>query len=275
MTPSGIRCGQVANLYGGSSLAFFTPSACYYFNDGRECKFCSLKPNRDSHDLFVNTIKPSLATSVLRIALETDADLLKQIMLVGGNLRNYDIGFQNHLQIATALDEQQSLLGVKQRLQTHIATMPPRDFGLFSAFNELNARLCMNIEVFDDQRFEEICPGKTHLYGRKRLLQALEYAARTIDGWRVHSILIAGLEPVSSTIAGIHYLASIGVTPIINVFHNDRGSHYEKHPRPEYEQLREIALALQDMYQKYRLIPYWKGCGRNALDFEAQQGWFV
>lgn len=274
VTPDGIRCDRIANLYGGSSLAFFTPGTCYYFNSGHECRFCSLKPNRDVQQLFLHTISPARASSVLKIALETDAHILKQIMLVGGNIPNHDQGFLRYLEITRALEQQQSSLPAEQRLETHIATMPPNDFNLFTTLAGLNARLTMNIEVFDEQIFETICPGKAQLYGRDKLWQALKYAVNVMSGRRVHSILIAGLEPVASTIAGMKYLASIGVTPIINVFHNDRGSHYEKHPRPSFEQLLEIAHALQEIYREYRLTPYWKGCGRNALDFEAQQGWF-
>jgi hypothetical protein len=275
ITPDGIRCDRVANLYGGSSLAFFTPGTCYFFNDNHECRFCSLQPNRSVQQSFLHKISPALASSVLKIALETDAHLVKQIMLVGGNIPNYDQGFKCHLEIATALEEPQISLPAEQRLETHIATMPPHDFGLFTLFAELNARVTMNIEVFDERLFEIICPGKAHLYGRHKLMQALEHATKVVSGMRVHSILIAGLEPVESTIAGIKHLASIGVTPIINVFHNDRGSHYEHHPRPSFEHLLEIAQALQSVYKEYRLTPYWKGCGRNALDFEAQQGWFT
>ncbi|HZO75410.1 MAG TPA: radical SAM protein [Ktedonobacteraceae bacterium] len=275
VTPSGIRCDRIANLYGGSSLAFFTPATCYYFNEGHECRFCSLKPNRSSQQTFVSAINPALAASVLKIAVATDADLLKQSMLVGGNLPDYNKGFRRHLEIAMALDEVQSSFPSTRPLETHIATMPPDDFGLFADLNALNARLTMNLEIFDEQLFEEICPGKAQLYGRHRLMQALERAASVISGKRVHSVLIAGLEPVSSTIAGMNYLASIGVTPIINVFHNDRGSHYQEHARPPYEDLLEVAIALQDVYKKYGLTPYWKGCGRNALDFEALQGWFA
>src|SRR5205085_12690840 len=61
VTLHGIRCDRVANLYGGSSLAFFTPAACYYFNSGHECRFCSLKPNRSAQQIFVSTISPALA----------------------------------------------------------------------------------------------------------------------------------------------------------------------------------------------------------------------
>lgn len=275
VTTDGIPCGEVANLYGGSSLAFFTPGTCYYFNEKHECKFCSLQPNRSvQQGKYLSKISPERASEVLKIALETDAHLLKQIMLVGGNVPNYDQGFRRHLEIATALDQRQDALAIERRLETHIATMPPNDFGLFASLASLNARVTMNLEIFDERIFEIICPGKAHLYGRNKLLQALEYAANTVSNMRVHSILIAGLEPMDSTIAGIKYLASIGVTPIINVFHNDRGSHYEKHPRPSFEHLLEIAQTLQDVYREYHLTPYWKGCGRNALDFEAQQGWF-
>jgi hypothetical protein len=275
LTPEGVACDRVANLYGGSSLAFFTPATCYYFHDGHECRFCSLKPNRSAQQNFVHTISPALAASVLKIALETDACLLKQSMLVGGNVPDYDRGFRRHLEIAEALDRQQQSLPAEQRLETHIASMPPTDFGLFAALQGLYARVTMNIEVFDERLFEVVCPGKTRFYGRRRLLQALEYAAQTVQGRRVHSILIAGLEPVESTIAGINALASMGVTPIVNVFHNDRGSHYENHPRPSYDALLEIACALQEVYRRYQLTPYWKGCGRNALDFEARHAYAI
>lgn len=274
VTTGGIRCGNVANLYGGASLAFFTPSICYYFNDGHECKFCSLKSNRDSQHTFVSIITPSLAASVLAIALETDADVLTQIMLVGGNLSNYDKGFQKHLDIALALDEQQATLPDEHRLQTHLVTMPPRDFGMFDALKGLNVRITMNLEIFDTKQFEITCPGKARFYGRQPLMRALEYAVNSIGEKRVYSTLIAGLEPVDSTVTGINYLASIGVTPIVNVFHNDRGSGYEKHSCPTYEDLAIIAHAQQEVYQKYKLVPFWNGCGRNALDFEAKQGWF-
>lgn len=196
-------------------------------------------------------------------------------MLVGGNVPAYDRGFRRHLDIAKALERAQGSLPAGQRLETHIATMPPTDSGLSSALEGLHARVTMNREVFDERLFEMICPGKARFYGRQRLQQALEYAANTLSGRRVHSILSAGLEPVDSTIAGVRSLASIGVTPIVNVFHNDRGSHYEHHPRPSYHALLDIACALQEVYHTYQLTPYWQGCGRNALDFEAQQGWFV
>jgi hypothetical protein len=274
LTPDGVECGRIANLYGGASLAFFTPSTCYYFNEGIECHFCSLAPNRKTETSFVHTITPEMATAVFLIALESDPGLFKQIMLVGGNIPDYDLGFQKNLEIIKQLDKAQKLLSEANKLEVHVATMPPRDLKLIDELHDLNARITINLEVFDDQVFESLCLGKSKNYGRKNLKQSLEYAAKLLPGKKVHTILIAGLEPISSTINGLNFLPTIGVTPIINVFHNDRGSHLENYPRPSYAELLRVALELEKVYRQFNLTPYWNGCGRNSLDFEASHGWF-
>ena len=88
-------------------------------------------------------------------------------------------------------------------------------------------------------------------------------------------ILIAGLEPVESTIEGIHFLAENGICPIINVFHNDFGTPLQNHKRPSSDELLKIGKELQTIYLKYGFVPYWDGCGRNSLDYEAKEALFV
>ena len=273
-TSSGTPCASVANLYGGGSLAYFTPASCYYFVDGSECRFCSLATTRKEEQGFASVVSPDEAADVLQVALASDPEVLTQIMLVGGNLRNYDTGFLRHVAVTEQLNLRQEQLYGSVRLQTHIATMPPTDLQLLDRLRDLKCHITMNLEVFDAERFEEVAPGKAADFGRIKMWNALEKAARVVRGRLVHSILIAGLEPIKRTIDGIRALPEIGITPIINVFHNDRGSHYEHFPRPGFEELLEIAYALEEVYEKHDLIPYWKGCGRNSIDFEAQQKWF-
>jgi|GEM_PF-1523493 len=273
-TPSGVSCASVANLYGGSSLAYFTPASCYYFADQTQCVFCSLEPTRKGDSEFVSVISPNLASEVLEVALCSDSDVLKQIMIVGGNHRNYDEGFTRHVAILEALNDKQRRMFSCVRLQSHIATMPPRDFTLLNTLCGQDCHLTMNLEVFDDKRFEEVAPGKARDYGRDKLWKALSDAAEILPPKTVHSILVAGLEPVDSTIAGIRALPEIGVSPIVNVLHSDRGTLCERAPRPTYDQLLEIAYALEEVYTAHHLVPYWDGCGRNALDFEARNQWF-
>ena len=70
-------------------------------------------------------------------------------------------------------------------------------------------------------------------------------------------------------------MAEHGVCPIINVFHNDFGTPMQNYKRPSVEELLEVGKELQAIYSKYGFTPYWDGCGRNSLDYEAKEGLFT
>lgn len=206
-----------------------------------------------------------------QVALQEDVQQIKGIMLVGGNLPNEDENFQTLLDLAAAIEAEEVLSMGSPVLEIHIATMPPRDLKLIQNAGRYNVRLSMNLEVYDDQLFEKYCPGKSAFYGRESLKKAVVRAAEILPYGRAHSILIAGLEPVESTIAGILFLAEHGVAPIVNVFHNDYGTVLQHHKRPSTDELLTIGRALQEVYQKYSFTPYWNGCGRNSIDYEAKE----
>ncbi|MFE7935719.1 hypothetical protein ACFU6S_44785, partial [Streptomyces sp. NPDC057456] len=103
---------------------------------------------------------------------------------------------------------------------------------------------------------------------------ALERLRDVVGTYRAHSILIAGLEPAESTLAGAQKLAAEGISPIINAYHSDRHSELGLSIRPTYRHLAEVASGLQELHDAYPIQPYWKGCGRNAMDFEASRGMF-
>lgn len=272
---NGMECGYVANLYGGMDLAFFTPATCYYNASDSGCLYCSLKSNRKNGDDYATWITEEMVEEVTGIALDLDRDIVKGVMLVGGNMQNENENFLNLLKLTDAIERIQVSQMGEVIWETHIATMPPTDCSLFEFAKSYNLRITMNMEVFDDKLFSQYCPGKFTLYGRDKLKNAIKTAAAIIDYGKVHSILIAGLEPVESTIEGIHFLAENGICPIINVFHNDFGTPLQNHKRPSSDELLKIGKELQTIYLKYGFVPYWDGCGRNSLDYEAKEALFV
>lgn len=271
----GTNCGYIANLYGGKHLAFFTPAYCYYNNTKQGCLFCSLKNNRSKDDEYAFVISELMVNEVTKCALDYDADIIDGVMLVGGNLPDADQGFTNFLNLTEAIEEAQLNRCGSVIWETHIATMPPNNPRLIEKVNDFSARLTMNMEVFDDTIFANFCPGKNVLFGRQKLIESLRIAAETLDYGKTHSILIAGLEPISSTIEGIHMLAEMGVCPIINVFHNDYATPLQYHSRPKFEDLVLLGKELQKVYDKYKFTPYWDGCGRNSIDYEAKEELFI
>lgn len=266
---------RVANLYGGAALAFFSPRNCYFFSDSLQCGFCSLEGTAEETKGFKNVLSNEDIQNTVRSALRTDPGRIEQVMVVGGNMRDLNRGFMHHVSLARTAATEIAAAGFSETISVHIATMPPRDLSLIELLAEIdNVHVMFNLEVWDAAVFAEMCPGKDREYGRSAMLRALERLRDTIGAYRAHSLLVAGLESPESTSAGAAALADLGISPIINVYHSDRHSRVGLSVRPQFAQLAEVALSLQELYRKLPLRPYWRSCGRNAIDAEADGGLF-
>ncbi|MCD0453355.1 hypothetical protein LO762_29860 [Actinocorallia sp. API 0066] len=263
----------VANLYGGSALSFFSPRACYFFTDGTNCRFCSLHGTAAETE-FANRLTPDEVRRAVAEVLSGEPSRVNQVMIVGGNERNLDTGFLRHVELARAVGE--AVEEASAEVSVHVVTMPPRDLGLLGELRQVpGIHVGFNLEVWDSGRFEQVAPGKHADYGQAQILRALRELVAVVGRYRAHSILIAGLESPASTIEGARALAALGVSPIVNAFHSDVHSDLGLTIRPSYEVLAEVAVGLQRVHDEFPIQPYWKGCGRNALDFEARHGLFI
>jgi hypothetical protein len=266
----------IANLYGGAALAFFSPRTCYFFSDGTECTFCSLAGTAENTKEFKAFLSESDLAQAVRLSLETDANRIEQVMIVGGNMRDLDRGFQHHVSLAMAAAEQIAAAKLSTSISIHIATMPPRDLKLLDTLSAFeNIHVMFNLEVWDEKLFGAICPGKDKDYGRSGILAALERLREVIGPYRAHSLLVTGLESPRSTAQGARALAELGVSPIINVYHSDRYSRLGMGTRPTFRDLAAVATELQSLYAEFPIKPYWRNCGRNSIDAEAQRGLFL
>lgn len=266
---------RTANLYGGSALSFFSPRACYFFAEGSQCRFCSLAGTADEDDDYANRLHPDDVYRAVVAAVESDRSFLNQVMIVGGNERNLDRGFMNQTKLVQAASKALQETGAISDVSVHLIAMPPRDLSLLEALRDVpNLHAGFNLEVWDPVRFVEIAPGKTKDYGQNEILHALGRLVDIVGPYRAHSILIAGLERPETTLAGARALAEMKVSPIINAYHSDRHSTLGLSIRPDVTSLEKVASGLHELHQQFPIEPYWKGCGRNALDYEASIGLF-
>ena len=266
---------SLANLYGGSALSFFTPRACYFFADSTQCRFCSLAGTAREQDSFANRLTPDQIRYAVDAVLAREPGRINQVMIVGGNERNLDRGFANHVALVQAAADAIAAHGLGERISVHLATMPPHDLDRIDALGAVRGvHVMFNLEVWDEDAFERIAPGKHRDYGRTRMMQALARLREAIGPYQAHSILIAGLEPAKSTVEGARALADMGISPIVNAYHSDRHSELGLTIRPSYRHLAAVAAGLQRVHEDYPVCPYWRGCGRNALDYEAAHGLF-
>jgi len=129
----------------------------------------------------------------------------------------------------------------------------PLDFSVFDKYKEAGYRtVAINLEVWDENIFKTICPGKSEeCGGRENWLNAIEYALKVFGKFKVRSTFVSGLEPKSSILEAVEYLVSRGVIASPSQWNVNVGSALEGHrtPRPEWHF--EVATKTVAIYRKY------------------------
>src|SRR3989338_2530541 len=107
------------------------------------------------------------------------------------------------------------------KIPIHILAHPPNDYDLIGEFKDAGVTsIAFNLEVYNPQRFEEICPGKAQLYGYEKWVEALMQAKNVFGDYNTFCGLIWGMESQESTIAGHQYFLEEKIGIASNVFHS-------------------------------------------------------
>jgi hypothetical protein len=105
-----------------------------------------------------------------------------------------------------------------------------------------NVSFCL--ELWDQERFKEVCPGKSAKVGRHRHLRAIEYCAKLFD--TTNGEMVAGLEPPEKTIEAIEWITDVGAVPTVCVFRPLVGTDYQDVPPPKTDQMLPVFARLYD-----------------------------
>jgi hypothetical protein len=131
---------------------------------------------------------------------------------------------------------------------------PERDFSRYDRLIDLGVdHLSFCIELFDPDWFARVCPGKARTLGQTLFLDAMAYTASRMPRGAVSGEVIAGLEPISTTIAGIEHIARLGAFPTVCIFRPTVGSAMADWPAPDYADMRTVMAAMYDACRRYRI----------------------
>ena len=241
-TSTGIPFSQFCRVYGGY-IAINPIASCEFFTDGLECRFCGV----DGRVKEQRTVEEVLE-AVHQALSEGAADYV-----------HLNTGF------FTGEDGGVALLApyieaIKKRFDTLVCiqVQPPKSNSWIDQTYALGVdSVAYNLEVFDPETFERVCPGKAQLIGRDRFFKALEYAARVFPEGAVVSNLIVGLETPESTMAGIDALTRIGVVPTLSLFHPVEGTDLAATPPPDTEKIVPIFAHLFQSVKRHKLKTGW------------------
>jgi hypothetical protein len=96
------------------------------------------------------------------------------------------------------------------------------------------------VEFLEPTTFAALCPGKNATVGQQAFFDAMEYAARKLGKGRVSGEIIAGLEPVTSTMRAIDRIVETGAFPTVCIFRPLVGSDLERVPPPDPEAMKDV-----------------------------------
>ena len=177
---NGKTCNQVAVMYGDYVLAIFVLGWCYFFQQGVGCKFCSLKANWEKGGLGQQNLKfvtPEIAQEAVRQAMKTEENRIKYVLYSSGSFPDNDEGFKVKTEVVRAVKKE------TPNIEHHFAIMPPNNLSLIKQMREAGLNtIDFDMEIFDENLFKKICPGKEKYYGHDKYLNAMEYAVK-VFGW--------------------------------------------------------------------------------------------
>ncbi len=233
-TSTGKPMTRVGTLQ-GTYLGIYQAKVCEYWTAKPvkvNCKFCSVGLNLGIDDADDKSIDEVM--EVVRAAREESG-----ITYVDFNTGHYE--GDTYLDLLEPF-----IVRIKRELGllVGVQTPPHRDLRRYDHLREIGVnRVSFCFEIFDRERFEEICPGKHAEYGLDHYLEAVRYCAALSrkgpkeEPWVTNGEIIAGLEPPESSIRAIDWITSVGAVPTVCVFRPLMGTDLQELEPPRTEDL--------------------------------------
>ena len=242
----------------GTYLAIYPAKVCDYWIQKPEkvnCKFCSVGLNLGVDDDTVKSVD-----EVLEVVHAARAE--SEITYVDFNTGHYE--GDTYLDI---LEPYVRRIKAETGLLIGIQTPPHPDLTRYDRLRAMGVnRVSFCFEIYDPERFVEVCPGKHAQYGLDRYLEAIRYCATlgnkgpATEPWVTNGEIIVGLESPESSIRAIDWITSVGAIPTVCVFRPLAGTDYATLPPPAPEPLVPVFGRLYEACME-RGLPI--GCAPN------------
>ena len=227
----------------GTYLAIYVNPVCAFWNykPALNCKFCTTGRNVGQTEEPDKAIEDVIETCWA--AKEESGITFAH--LNGGYQGSRGIAFTEPY-VRRIKDEVGLLVGVQ--------LAPEKRFDQYDRLLDAGVdHLSFCLEFLDPKWFADICPGKERMLGQPLFMQALEYCAARMPRGAVSGEIIAGLEPIESTLQAIEEITSRGAFPTVCIFRPTIGSDMEGWPPPRYDDMRVVMTAVYDACRRHRL----------------------
>jgi len=227
----------------GTYLGVYINPVCAFWNydPPLNCRFCTTGANVGCSEAAVKTVEDVVETCH---AARDES---------GATFVHFNGGFQGSRGLRAA---EPFVRAVKANVGMLVGVQltPERDFSAYDRLIDLGVdHFSFCLELHDPEWFARVCPGKARMLGQDLFLQAMDYCASRLPRGAVSGEIIAGLEPIESTLAAVERIASAGAFPTVCIFRPTAGSDMEDWPPPDYDDMRRVMLAVYDACRRHRV----------------------
>lgn len=271
-TSEGIPAKRYASFYGLNCLNFNIFSGCQFFSVGKQCRFCSVEATQAKHHAVEIRKSPEALAEICRLAVKHDN--VEWILITGGSCLDRDEELDRHLAVLNAIRYELPWNGL---IHGNVSLMPPKDLGRLRELKDAGVEHpSFNLEVYPEERFKVICPGKAHYVGFEHIIKCYETLLTIYQPGEVWCNFVAGLAPLEATKEGFLRMASMGVVPGANIYHPEVGSILGNSiPSPNEEYILGLYRYAAELYHRFDMVPYFNASVlRNSLANEAYEGLF-
>jgi hypothetical protein len=224
------------SLHGDMAVINIAPG-CEYFlarrgdGDSMRCAFCAYgAPNERINHFDQRIGEAALAPTAIARMQETLEFALAQtgirhIYLVGGSMTDWAKEGDRHIELARAVQE---VNGHRIPVSCGSGALPD---DRLEALHEagLVDHVCFNLEIWSEDLFARICPGKQRFVGYERWIASLEKAVSLWGQGRVYSAMVGGIElepehgmiweqAADLAVQGAEDLCSRGILPVYSLY---------------------------------------------------------
>ena len=225
----------------GTYLGIYVNPVCEFWRSELQCRFCTTGWNVGTAETPAKTVAEVVETC--RVAKRESG--VTFVHLNGGFQGGRALAFIEPF--VRAIKEQVGLL-------VGVQLAPERDLSRYDRLIALGVdHFSFCVELMNPSWFAEICPGKARSLGHDLFFHALEHCAARLPRGAVSGELIAGIEPVAETLAGIERIAQSGAFPTVCIFRPTVGSGMADWPSPAFGDMRMVMAAMYEACRHHRI----------------------
>ncbi|MHA1377057.1 MAG: radical SAM protein [Candidatus Helarchaeota archaeon] len=223
----------------GTYLGIYPTKLCQFWTLNKNCRFCSVGLNLGVTEEQEKSVKEVVET--VKAARKEE-----KITFV-----HFNTGFDYGNSVNTLIPY---IKAVKEEtgLLIGVQSLPMEDLSIYDDLKKYGVNhLSFCVEVYDPDRFKEICPGKYEYLGQKKFFETMKYCVKLFGKGKVAGEIIAGLESPQSTIDAIEYMGSYGVISTVCIFRPTEGTALESVPPPKTEDMIPVFRKMYEVCLKY------------------------